>query len=970
MDKYTIAPPAGSTNNSVGAVDRPWQEGHFNSVKLNGGDVGSYLAESTGYGIVSGCEPSISGLTVTVGAGIVHLADGTRKELSATNITLDNADGTNPRIDLVYINADGVVAKVTGTAAASPSAPVLPVGGIKLAEVYVTTAGTTTIRVNAQLQTLNNKLLFKSSRKLSSQIGVSDWAPTNQTLACATKTGFGIVRVNVSWPDVEQTLGVRNYSTYVNFALECNKNNVEPHFIFSYYPNSLYGMTNRGIINDTQRNGYAAFAAGLVQSMIDIGLTGLTYELWNEPNVSTFWLYQNVVYEQYTLLAQAVYASCKAVDPTMKLETMSMSDFDPQFFNATLMNGIAEFSDAISFHCYQTNGTEGIPPENRVGFDKIYEWALQYKKLSDKPVDVNITEFGYSTTPNWDGTGPAVNVTDAQRAKYLPRCILYWLAHGFDKLICYKGFSTETSQTNIEAWFGIYRLNGDDTLTSLALQKLFLNSDKMAYVGVYYHSKTAFILQFVTNNGDMKYIGWSVNASESVNINGKKIMLTDAPDFVVISDNLPTHQKYITLKSSYVTDKTTNIYDYNNTLNTFCTHNDSVILGNGNKAAVISTSFENPNVVIGHQNTAIGRHSVVAGVNNLSSAGKMALVNSYAADNQTLTISYLSYSGNSYTTTTKLLVVETLNNVVTNTWMRKIAAISGTSVTLAYAVPFDSSHKYYLIADNGINECASILGSNNINASTATLVIGNNNIAAGERSLVIGRDNELVNQGTVNDENLIIGTGHIAQGNQIIIGGRYSNITAATNLLVIGNGTDANTRSNAFRVNDSGVVYGQGAYNSGGADYAEYFEWSDGNADSEDRVGYFVTLDGDKIRIAKSTDTYILGIVSGNASVIGNSHNDQWHGMYMRDDFGRLQYNDNGILRINPHYDNRDYVGREKRKEWSPVGMLGVLPVRDDGTCEVNGYCKVVDGGIATKATSGYRVLERVSDNVIKIVFR
>jgi len=49
------------------------------------------LAESTGYGIISGCEPTISGLTVTVGAGVVHLADGTRKEISASSITLDNA---------------------------------------------------------------------------------------------------------------------------------------------------------------------------------------------------------------------------------------------------------------------------------------------------------------------------------------------------------------------------------------------------------------------------------------------------------------------------------------------------------------------------------------------------------------------------------------------------------------------------------------------------------------------------------------------------------------------------------------------------------------------------------------------------------------------------------------------------------------------------------------------------------------
>lgn len=101
------------------------------------------LAESTGYGIVSGCEPSISGLTVTVAAGVVHLAGGTRKEISATTVTLDAADSTNPRIDLVYIDSTGVVAKITGTAVASPSVPVLPTGGISVAQVSVAAGAST-----------------------------------------------------------------------------------------------------------------------------------------------------------------------------------------------------------------------------------------------------------------------------------------------------------------------------------------------------------------------------------------------------------------------------------------------------------------------------------------------------------------------------------------------------------------------------------------------------------------------------------------------------------------------------------------------------------------------------------------------------------------------------------------------------------------------------------------------------------
>jgi hypothetical protein len=101
------------------------------------------FAESTGYGIVSGCEPTINNLTVTVGAGVVHLADGTRKEIAQTNITLDNADPTNLRIDLVYIDSTGAVAKITGTASASPSVPTLPTGGISVAQVNVAAGATT-----------------------------------------------------------------------------------------------------------------------------------------------------------------------------------------------------------------------------------------------------------------------------------------------------------------------------------------------------------------------------------------------------------------------------------------------------------------------------------------------------------------------------------------------------------------------------------------------------------------------------------------------------------------------------------------------------------------------------------------------------------------------------------------------------------------------------------------------------------
>ncbi len=84
----------------------------------------------------------------------------------------------------------------------------------------------------------------------------------------------------------------------------------------------------------------------------------------------------------------------------------------------------------------------------------------------------------------------------------------------------------------------------------------------------------------------------------------------------------------------------------------------------------------------------------------------------------------------------------------------------------------------------------------------------------------------------------------------------------------------------------------------------------------------------------------------------------------------------------NPAYDaSKPYVERKDRPEWSAVGMLGVLSVRDDGTCRENEFCTVAEGGIATaadaelsivegKIVKAYRVLERVAENVVKVVFR
>ena len=216
------------------------------------------------------------------------------------------------------------------------------------------------------------------------------------------------------------------------------------------------------------------------------------------------------------------------------------------------------------------------------------------------------------------------------------------------------------------------------------------------------------------------------------------------------------------------------------------------------------------------------------------------------------------------------------------------------------------------------------------------------------------------------------------------VGGYYTYI-AGRNVADNSNVFIANVASPKIKLQASGNGYFDGGADLGNADYAEMFEWKDGNPENEDRRGYSVCLDGEHIRVATTSDdpSEILGIVSAEPGVLGDSASLNWHGQYLRDEYGRklrnpVEYliwnakddtqpnpnneNDSPDSRIkiselgtgspedlevpdyartnnirkvyyalvlNPDYDpTQNYVNRRNRKEWDAVGMLGKLALR------------------------------------------
>jgi hypothetical protein len=183
-----------------------------------------------------------------------------------------------------------------------------------------------------------------------------------------------------------------------------------------------------------------------------------------------------------------------------------------------------------------------------------------------------------------------------------------------------------------------------------------------------------------------------------------------------------------------------------------------------------------------------------------------------------------------------------------------------------------------------------------------------------------------------------------------------------------------NFSDSEFILTGDGNAYADGSWNGGGADYAEYFEWKDGNTSDEDRVGCSVVLDGNKIVKATDSDdaSKIIGVISANPAVTGDSDIEQWLHKYERDELNRFIWEDyesviwfdennrdtfyhvdqvpddvtipddaiyyrtedDGVTKLkrkklNSAYDaSKTYISRKDRKEWDTVGLMGKLRLK------------------------------------------
>jgi len=463
-------------------------------------------------------------------------------------------------------------------------------------------------------------------------------------------------------------------------------------------------------------------------------------------------------------------------------------------------------------------------------------------------------------------------------------------------------------------------------------------------------------------------------------------------------------------------------------LNSAATSTNIAILG-GTRNVISGASAAYSVVIGGVQNNATGPSSVVSGGYRNSARDNRSFVGA-GRQNSTasgaISSAILGGSGNSISTTYATIGGGQTNRIQSNGNYGFIGGGKNNLISSTYGV---GSSGIVGGSGNTINSYGTFSfiggGQGNRSANNRGAIVGGstNYIGGSNAGILSGYRNRAVGSSS----GVIAGKGcYAANAYAAAMGGGAQ--TRASFSLVIGNQntTTPNVANNTISLSGSvGYVVAEGGFQTATADYAEYFEWEDGNPSKEDRRGYFVSLVDDKIKIANDD---VLGIISSAPGFIGDTAEHRWSGMYIKDDWNNTVFETytkydwlsedkeinyivfkdkegnlykeyphasfpkglifEGVVpenakveqimvpKMNPDYNpsSEAYISRANRPEWSPVGLLGKLHVR---TAEpiTSKSIDVNKKGLAINGTK-YRVLNTIRPHtesqygIVKVFFK
>jgi len=276
-------------------------------------------------------------------------------------------------------------------------------------------------------------------------------------LDMVANAGFRLVRMDLTWDNVERERGVCYFSDYEVLTEELKMRGIRPLYILDYgnplYDEGLPPHTDEG------RGAFAAFAAAAVR---EFGDDRVIWEIWNEPNIEAFWRPSPNV-TNYAMMAVEASSRMLEAQSNCTVIAPAISGIDRDFVFEAMERGLSRLS-ALSVHPYRPS-----QPETALG---------EYESLREVAGNLTVvsSEWGYTTN------GPYGNRVDLiTQAQYAVRIYLTNLMERVPISIIYDwkddGLSLQDSEQN----FGVVA-NHDGSARVLGLECFYV---KPSYFALY-----------------------------------------------------------------------------------------------------------------------------------------------------------------------------------------------------------------------------------------------------------------------------------------------------------------------------------------------------------------------------------------------------------------------------------------------------------------------------------------------------
>ncbi len=258
--------------------------------------------------------------------------------------------------------------------------------------------------------------------------------PEPGEIAALQGAGFGLVRRDLFWSEIEQQRGIYDFSEYDAMMAILARQGLRVLLILDY-GNGLYdgGLPPH---TDTGRAAFARFAAAAARRYRRYDVI---WEIWNEPNISRFW-YPEPNAEDYARLAIVTASAIRRADPTAVVIAPAVVHFQPEYWTVLGEMGLFRWVDAVSVHPYGVGEPEDALPH--------YLWL---RRLIDYhspawPAPIVNSEAGYSSMEG--------GFTEAAQANYLARQALFSMAHDVRFSVWYDWRNNGENPAELEHNFG------------------------------------------------------------------------------------------------------------------------------------------------------------------------------------------------------------------------------------------------------------------------------------------------------------------------------------------------------------------------------------------------------------------------------------------------------------------------------------------------------------------------------------